>query len=314
MARYLLKRFGQTLLIVVIVSFLTFLLVSLMPGDPVYALYGTDISQEEYETAYQMMSLDKSVITRYFIWAKSFLTGDFGTSYRYHMPVTDIIGQKISITLYLSIVSTLISFPLGIMLGIITAKKRGKWQDTVLTLFANLSASIPSFVIAVAFLYLFCIKLRVLPATGFTFPWVDFGKHISQIILPMFCLSLGGVAGICRQTRSSMLEAMHQDYVRTARAKGLKENFIINKHVVRNGLIPIITLIGGRLAGMIGGSIFIENVFAIPGMGALMVQAVHDVDIPVMQACVMLTALVISVSYLITDFLYVAVDPRITLK
>lgn len=314
MARYLLKRFGQTLLIVVIVSFLTFLLVSLMPGDPVYALYGTDISQEEYETAYQMMSLDKSVITRYFIWAKSFLTGDFGTSYRYHMPVTDIIGQKISITLYLSIVSTLISFPLGIMLGIVTAKKRGKWQDTVLTLFANLSASIPSFVIAVAFLYLFCIKLRVLPATGFTFPWVDFGKHISQIILPMFCLSLGGVAGICRQTRSSMLEAMHQDYVRTARAKGLKENFIINKHVVRNGLIPIITLIGGRLAGMIGGSIFIENVFAIPGMGALMVQAVHDVDIPVMQACVMLTALVISVSYLITDFLYVAVDPRITLK
>lgn len=314
MARYLLKRFGQTLLIVVIVSFLTFLLVSLMPGDPVYALYGTDISQEEYETAYRMMSLDKSVITRYFIWAKSFLTGDFGTSYRYHMPVTDIIGQKISITLYLSIVSTLISFPLGIMLGIITAKKRGKWQDTVLTLFANLSASIPSFVIAVAFLYLFCIKLRVLPATGFTFPWVDFGKHISQIILPMFCLSLGGVAGICRQTRSSMLEAMHQDYVRTARAKGLKENFIINKHVVRNGLIPIITLIGGRLAGMIGGSIFIENVFAIPGMGALMVQAVHDVDIPVMQACVMLTALVISVSYLITDFLYVAVDPRITLK
>ncbi|MDL2301070.1 ABC transporter permease [Lachnospiraceae bacterium OttesenSCG-928-D06] len=314
MAQYLLKRLGQTLIIIIIVSFFTFLLVSMMPKDPVYALYGSDITQEEYDIAYRMLNLDKPVITRYLSWAKSFLSGDFGVSYRYRLPVTDIIGQKISITLYLSIVSTLISFPLGIMLGVITAKKRGKWQDTVLTLLANLSASIPNFVIAVAFLYLFCIKMRVLPATGFTFPWVDFGKHISQIILPMFCLSMGGVAGVCRQTRSSMLESIRQDYVRTARAKGLKENYIINKHVLRNGLIPIITLIGGRLAGMIGGSIFIENVFAIPGMGALMVQAVNDVDIPIMQACVMLTALVISVSYLLTDFLYVVVDPRISLK
>lgn len=314
MTRYLLKRLGQTLIIVVLVSIFTFLLVNLMPKDPVYALYGNDISQEEYDAAFRNMGLDKPILYRYAVWAKAFLSGDFGTSYRYHLPVTQLIGQKIGITLYLSVLSTLISFPLGMLLGVITAVKRGKWQDTVLTLLANLTASLPGFVIAIVMLYVFCIKLKVLPSTGFTFPWEDFQKHIRQLILPLFCLSLGGIAGICRQTRSSMLEAIRQDYVRTARSKGLKENTIIKTHVLRNGLIPIITMIGGRLARMIGGSVFIENVFSIPGMGTLMVQAVNDVDVPVMQACVMLSALVISLAYLVTDFLYVVVDPRISLQ
>jgi len=314
MTRYLLKRIAQTLLIVVLVSVLTFLLVSLMPKDQVYALFGTEISQEEYDAAYIQLGLDKPIVYRYFQWAKSFVNGDFGTSYRYHLPVTELIGQKITVTLYLSVASTLISFPLGILLGIITAVKRGKWQDTVLTLFANITASIPGFVVALTGLYIFCIELKWLPAAGFTFPWVDFEKHSQQIILPLFCLSLSNIAGICRQTRSSMLEAIRQDYVRTARSKGLKESFIVRKHVLRNGLIPIITMIGNRLAHMIGGSVFIENVFSIPGMGSLMVQAVNDVDVPVIQACVMLTALTISAAYLLTDFLYVAVDPRISLK
>lgn len=314
MTRYLLKRLGRTLLIIVLVSFCAFMLVNLMPKDPVYALYGTEISQEEYDAAFHNMGLDQPLLVRYFNWAKSFLTGDLGTSYRYHLPVTELIGQKIGITLYLSVLSTLISFPLGMLLGIITAVKRGKWQDTILTLTANLTASLPGFVVAIVLLYIFCIQLKLLPSTGFTFPWVDFSKHIRQLILPLFCLSLGGVAGICRQTRSSMLEAIRQDYVRTARSKGLKENTIIKVHVLRNGLIPIITLIGGRLAHMIAGSVFIENVFSIPGMGTLMVQAVNDVDVPVMQACVMLSALVISLAYLITDLLYVVVDPRISLK
>lgn len=314
MTRYLLKRLGQTLLIIILVSILAFLLVNLMPKDQVYALYGTDLSEEEYQAAYVQLGLDKPLVYRYFQWAQAFLRGDLGTSYRYHLPVVELIGQKVSVTLYLSVVSTLISFPLGILLGITTAVKRGKWQDSVLTLIANITASIPGFVVALTCLYLFCIKLKLLPTGGFTFPWVDVQKHLLQIIMPMFCLSLGGVAGICRQTRSSMLETIRQDYVRTARSKGLKENVIIRKHVLRNGLIPIVTMIGNRLAFMIGGSVFIENVFSIPGMGTLMVQAVNDVDVPVIQACVMLSALMISLAYLVTDFLYVAVDPRISLK
>ncbi len=314
MTRYILKRLGQTLIIMVLVSILTFLLVNLMPKDMVYALYGNEISQEEYDAAFKRLNLDKPILYRYGLWAKAFLSGDFGVSYRYHMPVTELIGQKIGITMYLSVVSTLISFPLGILFGIITAVKRGKWQDTILTLLANITASLPGFVVALLLLYFLGLKLKLLPTTGFTFPWVDFHKHIRQLIMPLICLSLGGIAGITRQTRSSMLEAIRQDYVRTARSKGLKYNYVIQKHVLRNGLIPIVTMIGGRLSHMIGGSAFIENVFSIPGMGSLMVQAVNDVDVPVMQTCVLMSAMVICLAHLITDFLYVAVDPRISLK
>lgn len=314
MAKYIAKRLGQTLLIVFLVSFLTFLLVAIMPKDPVYILFGTDLTPEEYDIAFKSLGLDQPLLVRYWAWLSNTLRGDLGVSYKYHLPVTQIIGQKIGVTLYLSIVSTLISFPLGILFGIITAVKRGKWQDTIITLIANMCASIPGFVLAVGLLYLFCVKNKIFPVSGFTFPWVDLGKHFSQIVLPMFCLSLGGIAGVTRQTRSSMLEAIRQDYVRTARSKGLEENVIISKHVLKNGLIPIITLIGGRLAMMIGGSVFIENVFTIPGMGSLMVSSVNNFDIPVIQACVLLTSLTISLAYFVTDMLYLAVDPRITLN
>lgn len=314
MAKYMFKRLGSTLIIVVIVSILTFLLVSLMPKDPVYSLYGTDITQEEYDMRYVEMGLDKPILVRYLNWAADVLHGDFGTSYRYHDDVLKIIGEKLGVTMYLCFVSTLISFPIGILLGIITAVKRGKWQDNLLTMLANITSSIPSFVIAIVLLWVFCIRLRLLPSSGFTFPWVDFGEHIQQIIMPLICLSIGGIASVCRQTRSSMLEAIRQDYVRTARSKGLKEGFIIYKHVLRNGLVPIITMIGSRLSMMMGMTVFVENVFAIPGIGSLMVESVNNVDMPVLQACVMLSAVIISLAYLFTDFLYVVVDPRISLS
>ena len=314
MAKYMFKRLGSSLIIVVIVSILTFLLVSLMPKDPVYSLYGTDITQEEYDMRYVEMGLDKPILVRYLNWAADVLHGDFGTSYRYHDDVLKIIGEKLGVTMYLCFVSTLISFPIGILLGIITAVKRGKWQDNLLTMLANVTSSIPSFVIAIVLLWVFCIRLRLLPSSGFTFPWVDFGEHIQQIIMPLICLSIGGIASVCRQTRSSMLEAIRQDYVRTARSKGLKEGFIIYKHVLRNGLVPIITMIGSRLSMMMGMTVFVENVFAIPGIGSLMVESVNNVDMPVLQACVMLSAVIISLAYLFTDFLYVVVDPRISLS
>ena len=314
MAKYMFKRLGSTLIIVVIVSILTFLFVSFMPKDPVYSLYGTDITQEEYDMRYVEMGLDQPVLVRYLNWAADVLHGDFGTSYRYHDDVLKIIGEKLGVTMYLCFVSTLISFPIGILLGIITAVKRGKWQDNLLTMLANITSSIPSFVIAIVLLWVFCIRLRLLPSSGFTFPWVDFGEHIQQSIMPLICLSIGGVASVCRQTRSSMLEAIRQDYVRTARSKGLKEGFIIYKHVLRNGLVPIITMIGSRLSMMMGMTVFVENVFAIPGIGSLMVESVNNVDMPVLQACVMLSAVIISLAYLFTDFLYVVVDPRISLS
>lgn len=314
MAKYLLNRIMQTIALLLIVSLLSFFLVSLMPSDPVYAQFGTDITQEEYQVAFVRMGLDKPIIVRYLTWLGNELKGDFGTSYCYHKGVWEVISGKLGTTLYMAVLSLLLSMPIGILLGTVTAVKRGQWADTIITLFSNLLIAIPQFVTAILFLYYISMKWKLLPPQGFTWPWVDFHKHIQQLIMPLTCLTLCGIAGFCRQTRSSVLEVLGQDYVRTARAKGLKETRILWKHVMNNGLIPILTMIGGRLASLIGGSIFVENVFNIPGMGNLMVKAVNTMDIPVIQALVLITAAVISVAYIITDLLYVAVDPRISLS
>lgn len=314
MGKYIFKRILQTLLIIFLVSFLTFLLIDFMPKDPVTALYGTELSEEEYQTYYHALGLDKHVIYRYGAWLINALRGDFGISYAYHIKVIDVVGAKIGTTLYLSIVSSLISIPIGILMGIITAVKRGKWQDTVLTLMANMAQSIPPFVVAVVLLWVFAINLKILPPGGFVFPWENFGEHIKMSLMPIACLSLGGIAGTCRQTRSSMLEALRQDYVRTARSKGFTEKYTISKHVLRNGLIPVLTMIGHRLAHMLGGAVFVENVFSIYGMGSLMVDSVTRVDTPVLQMCVILSAACVSIAYLLTDILYAVVDPRIKIK
>ena len=314
MAKYLLNRIMQTIALLLIVSLLSFFLVSLMPSDPVYAQFGTDITQEEYQVAFVRMGLDKPIIVRYLTWLGNVLKGDFGTSYCYQTGVWEVISGKLGTTLYMAVLSLLLSMPIGILLGTVTAVKRGQWADTIITLFSNLLIAIPQFVTAILFLYYISMKWKLLPPQGFTWPWVDFHKHIQQLIMPLTCLTLCGIAGFCRQTRSSVLEVLGQDYVRTARAKGLKETRILWKHVMNNGLIPILTMIGGRLASLIGGSIFVENVFNIPGMGNLMVKAVNTMDIPVIQALVLITAAVISVAYIITDLLYVAVDPRISLS
>jgi len=314
MVKYLLKRIGQTLILLVIVSMMSYLLISLMPTDPVYAQYGIDITTEEYAAAYIRMGLDKPILVRYWDWLQSALRGDFGSSYSYHKPVWDVISAKLGTTLYMSVLAMLISMPLGVLLGTITAVNRGKMSDTVITLCSNILIAVPQFVVAIIFLYFIAMKWKLLPPQGFVWPWENPVEHIQKLIMPLTCLTMGGIAGFCRQTRSSVLEVLGQDYVRTARAKGLTEMKIITRHVLSNGLIPILTMIGDRLAGLIGGSMFVENVFNIPGMGSLMVKAVNSMDIPVIQAMVLITAVVISVAYIITDILYVVVDPRISFQ
>ena len=162
-------------------------------------------------------------------------------------------------------------------------------------------------------MYIFSVQLGWLPSFGFTWPWENFGQHILELIMPIICLSIDGIAGIARQTRSSMLESIRQDYVRTAWSKGLTERSVIYIHTLKNSMIPIVTLLGVRLSYMVGGSIFVESVFSIPGMGSLLVRAITSKDIPVVQACVLLTAFVTCAAYILTDLLYVLVDPRIKL-
>lgn len=311
MGKFILKRTGQTMIVLFIVSVFVFLMVSFLPGDPVYAMLGGEISQETYNRWYYELGLDQPLLIRYFLWISKAVTGNFGTSASQHMAVIEVIAQRLPVTLYLSLLAFFVSIPTGIALGVLAAINRGKKIDGVLTTFANVCSCLPQFFLSVLFLYLFSMKMHWLPSFGFTWPWVDLGKSIQQTIMPLLCLAIGGVASICRQTRSSMLEVIGQDYIRTARSKGLKPDKIITVHALKNALIPVITLMGLRLGGMIGGSMFVESVFNISGMGTLLVSAIRAQDIPLIQACVLLIAVVACVVNIITDIVYAAVDPRI---
>lgn len=311
MGKFILKRLGQTLIVLFIVSVFVFLMVSFLPGDPVYAMLGGEISQETYNRWYYELGLDQPLLIRYFLWISKAVVGNFGTSASQHMAVIEVIAQRLPVTLYLSLLAFFVSIPTGIALGVLAAINRGKKIDGALTTFANVCSCLPQFFLSVLFLYLFSMKMHWLPSFGFTWPWVDLGKSIQQTIMPLLCLAIGGVASICRQTRSSMLEVIGQDYIRTARSKGLKQDKIITVHALKNAMIPVITLMGLRLGGMIGGSMFVESVFNISGMGTLLVSAIRAQDIPLIQACVLLIAVVACVVNIITDIVYAAVDPRI---
>ena len=311
------KRLIQIVIVAIGISFLSFLITYLAPGDPVrtmYAATGMMPSEEIIEQTREAMGLNRPVLVQYVDWLWNCLHGDFGTSYQFHMPVKELLAERIPITIYLSVLATLIAMPLGVLFGVISAVHRGKPADTVITLAANVCSCLPQFWVGIFLMYVFAQKLGILPSFGFVMPpWEDFGEHIRHLIMPIICLSIDGIAGIARQTRSSMLESIRQDYVRTARAKGLKEWAVIYVHTLKNSMIPIVTLLGVRLSYMVGGSIFVESVFTIPGMGSLLVRAITQKDMPVVQACVMLTALVTCLAYIVTDVLYVMVDPRIKL-
>lgn len=311
MGSYLISRIAQMVIILFIVSIFTFMLVSFIPGDPVHAMLGEEVSEEQYELTYKELRLDQPVIFRYGLWLKDAFQGDFGQSVQFHMSTVKLLGERMPVTLYMAFLSFFISIPFGILFGVLSAVYRGKTIDTVVSLLANITACLPQFWIGILLMYVFSLKLGWLPSYGFVWPWEDFALSIKQTIMPLFCLAIGGISSITRQTRSSMLEVIRQDYIRTARSKGLRESKVIFVHALKNGLIPVITLFGMRLGVLVGGSLFVESVFSIPGMGSLFVKAITSRDIPVVQACVLITALIACIVNLVTDVLCAVVDPRI---
>lgn len=314
MAQFIIKRLIQSVVVIFIVSVFTFLLTYLMPGDPVYAMLGGDITREQYDIAYNEMGLDKPMYVRYVDWCGNILEGDFGNSYKYRMPVKNLIKERLPITIYFGILSILISTAVGILLGILSATKRGKALDTGITILANLGAVMPLFWLAVLGMSLFAMKLKWLPSYGFTFPTEDFVISVKQTILPLFALSVGAIAGTTRQMRSSMLEVIRQDYIRTARAKGVKESRVISGHALKNALIPVVTLTGMSFRNVVSGSTSVEIIFSIAGMGQLLVTSVLSKDVATTQACILIVAVVVSIANLIVDISYGYIDPRIRIQ
>lgn len=315
MTNYIIRRLLQGAFILILVTVVVFFAMRLLPGDPIYMVLKADelttLTQERIQEVRHEYGLDKPIVVQYINWAGGILHGDFGKSIVQTRSPSDLIGDALPITLNLSILAFIISLILGLPAGVICAIRRGTWIDTLVTVVANIGITIPSFWLATMLILAFSLSLHWLPVQGYTSPFVDFGQNIRQIILPVCCLSIFPIAAVARQTRSSMLEVMRQDYIRTAWSKGLRERNVVIRHALKNGLIPVVTLSGMSLSNILGGSVFIETVFNIPGMGRVLVNSVFSHDYPVVQGFILLIAVFILCINLLIDISYAWLDPRI---
>jgi len=312
---FILRRLLQSIVILLLVSLFIFLAIRLLPGDPILTLVGqnelTGLGEAEIAAMRHEYGLDRPLLVQYIDWLWGVLHGDLGTSVFTSMPVSDEIFRRLPITFEIGFWAILLGTLVGIPLGIVSAVKRGTWIDQAVVTLSNLGITIPVFWLGLLLMLLFGLRLKLLPVIGFTPISEDVAMHFKGLVMPVICSSIFGMAAIARQTRSSMLEVLHQDYVRTAWSKGLSERVIIYKHALRNGLIPVITTIGLGARGIVGGSTVIETVFAIPGMGRLAVTAVSNQDYAYVQGViVIIAATVVSINVLI-DIIYGWADPRI---
>jgi peptide/nickel transport system permease protein len=287
------------------------MLVQLVPGDPVVMMLGTEATQEKIKELRHELGLDKPLTRQYLQWAHNTLQGDFGKSIIHREDVAGLILKRLPITLHLGGMAWCLSFLLGLLAGVVCAVRRGGFLDSAITVFANAGISVPIFWLGILGVYLFSLKLGWLPTLGYTSPLDDVWLNFKQIIMPVACLFVFPLSSIARQTRSSMLEVVCQDYIRYAWAKGLSERLVIMRHALKNALIPVVTLQGVFLCTIVGGSVLVETVFNIPGMGRLLVRSVLDKDFVIVQACVMIIAVVIALGNLAVDLFYGWLDPRI---
>jgi peptide/nickel transport system permease protein len=287
----------------------------MLPGDPIYMIMTSgqmsNVTEEQIQTIRKEFGLDKPILFQYINWIGGVFRGDFGTSISQRRSPLQMIGQGVPVTLNLSLVAFVISLIIGIPAGAICAIRRGTWIDTVVTVLANIGITIPIFWLGEMLIYAFALHFHWLPVQGYTSPFTDLVKNLRQITMPVLCLSIFPIASITRQTRSSMLEVLRQDYVRTAWSKGLRERSIVIKHALKNGLIPVVTLSGVGLTIILGGSVLIETVFNIQGVGQMLVNAVFAHDYPVVQGFILFIAVAVLFVNLLVDLSYGWLDPRI---
>ena len=318
MASYIIRRLLMGLVVVWVVTLFIFLIMRLLPGDPLILFLGAGdlgvITDEQLAELRHLYHLDLPLVTQYFMWLGRLLRGDLGYSILTQLPINTLVAQRLPITLSLSFFALIISSILGITFGTICALNRGKWPDTLFSVIANLGITLPVFWVGILLVYLLCLRLDLLPAFGYTSPLKDFWLHIRQLIMPVFCLTVFPVASLTRQTRSSMLEVIRQDYIRTAWAKGLAQRIVITRHMIKNALIPVVTQIGLTVPFLVGGAVLVEQVFSIPGMGRMITDAVTGSDYQVVQSGVVVIALTIVVANIIVDIVYAWLDPRIRLN
>jgi len=306
MFRYILKRLLGIIPILLIVSIFIFMFVHMIPGDPARLVAGPDAGQKDVELVRQQLGLDKPITTQYFTYIGNLFQGDLGVSMKTKRPVYDEIAQRFMPTFWLTVWSMVWAIVFGLLIGVISATKRNKWQDYAGMFSAVSGISLPSFWLGLMLIQLFSVKLGWFP-TGGSDSWKAY-------VLPSVTLGAGVAAVIARFARSSLMEILKEDYIRTGRAKGLKENAVVWRHALKNALIPVITMTGLQFGFLLGGSIVVETVFSWPGLGRLLIDSVSFRDYPLIQAEMLLFALEFILINLLVDILYGVMNPQIRYK
>ncbi len=314
MTRYLLSRLGQSVVVFLIVSVVVFFAVRTVPQDPIYALVGEDAegyTPAQIETIREEFGLNRPLPVQYMSWVGDALKGDWGLSFQNKLPVIDLIKKRVPFTLTLAVGAMAISIVFGISTGVIAALTRNSKWDMMATGSAMFAVAVPEFWLALMMILFFGVTLEILPVYGAVLIWDDPIEGFRLMIMPAFALGIGGAATLMRQSRSSMLETMGEDYIRTARSKGVKEKTVIIVHALRNSLLPVVTILGLRIGRVLGGAVVIETMFSWPGLGQLAVSSLQKADYPVIMAIVMFSSAAVIIANFVTDIAYSYIDPRI---
>lgn len=314
MARFLGRRFAAMIPVLLFVSIAVFLMLHLTPGDPVKLMLGEDADPETIGALRRELGLDRPLPVQYGRWLGQVLTGDLGRSIRSNQPVLEAIVSRLPVTLELAFLSMLLALAIGLPTGIVAAMKRDSPLDTASTSVALMGISLPSFFVGILLILLLAQRLRLLPPSGYV-PFLDDPvQNLKLMIMPSIALGAALAGILSRMMRSSLLEVLGADYIRTARAKGLEDRTTIVGHALKNALLPVVTVVGLQIGALLGGAILTETIFAMPGIGRLVVDSIFARDFPVVQGVVLFLALVRVLSNLLADIAYVQLDPRISYR
>ena len=311
MIRYILKRILSYIPIIILISIMIFFIIRLIPGDPVQMMFGKNASPEQIQYVRTLYGLDKPVIQQYLTWMGNLLKGDWGTSIRLGEPVINLVLERLPRTALLCFTGIILSIIIAVPSGVISALKHNTFTDLAITSLNLVFISVPSFLCGILLIIVFAVNLRILPSSGYTSILENFGEGIRSLVLPTIAMASVFFASLSRLIRSSMLEVMGQDYVTLARVKGNKESRVLYLHALKNALIPAVTVIGLQIGYFLGGEVVVEKVFAYPGMGMLLVNAIGQRDYPLIQATVLVFTIIVIVVNLLTDITYILVDPKI---
>ncbi|CAM5193239.1 hypothetical protein ARD30_13095 [Bosea thiooxidans] len=305
------KKLAQMLPVAFFVTIIVFALTNLLPGDPTVTILGEQATPEQRAAVRIEYGLDQPAPIRYVTWLARVAQGDFGRSLRTREDVGQMLAARVPVTLELGFLSILIAVAIGMPAGILAARFRGSFIDVIASFLAMSSVAVPYFWMGVLLIMLFSLKLGWLPASGHVRLFDDPAENLRLMIMPALTIGTAFAALVMRQTRASMLQVLSQDYVRTARAKGLNERLVLTRHALRNALIPIVTVIGLQVGALLGGAVVTETVFALPGLGRMLVDGIFQRDFPVIQGAILFIVIAVFLVNLLTDMLYRAFDPRV---